>query len=97
MIVITRPGKFPTGEIVITQRAAAALTCGDLSLALDRHLSGDRGELDLHDWELNQAALKGGEDRLFSVYKSEAGTKFYLITEWDRSVTTFLLPEDCSG
>jgi hypothetical protein len=94
MIVITTPGKFPTGEIVMTRGAAAALTCGDISEALDRHLRGDWGELDLHDWELNQAALKDGVDRLFSVYKSEAGTKFYLITEWDRSVTTFLLPEE---
>ena len=25
------------------------------------------------------------------------GTKFYIITEWDRSLTTVLLPEDYCG
>lgn len=32
--------------------------------------------------------------RLFSVYHGSNGTKFYVITEPDRSVTTILLPED---
>lgn len=94
MIVVNTPGKFPAADIVMTQRAAAALTCRDLSLALDRHLRGDWGELDTHDWELNQVALKSGAARLFSVYKSEAGTRFYLITQLDRSVTMCLLPEE---
>ena len=94
MTVTTQPGKFPTGQLVITRGAAAALTVGDLSQALLRHLSGDWGNLDCADWELNEAALQHGANRLFSVYESEAGTKFYLITEWDRSVTTFLLPEE---
>jgi hypothetical protein len=32
--------------------------------------------------------------RLFSVYRSIAGVKFWIITEADRSATTVLLPED---
>jgi len=32
--------------------------------------------------------------RLLSVYRSSNGTKFWIITEADRSVTTLLLPED---
>jgi len=32
--------------------------------------------------------------RLFSAYVSSNGFKFYIITEWDRSVTTVLLPEE---
>jgi hypothetical protein len=32
--------------------------------------------------------------RLFSVYHSQAGKKFWIITEADRSVTTVLLPEN---
>jgi hypothetical protein len=32
--------------------------------------------------------------RLFSVYTSTSGTRFWIITEADRSVTTVLLPDD---
>jgi hypothetical protein len=32
--------------------------------------------------------------RLFSVYHAANGTKFWIITEADRSATTILLPED---
>ena len=41
----------------------------------------------------NEDALTN-ESRLLSVYHSSEGTKFYIITEADRSVTTALLPED---
>ena len=41
----------------------------------------------------NDRAVKGGE-RLLSVYHSKDGVKFWIITEWDRSATTVLLPED---
>ena len=34
------------------------------------------------------------EHRLFSVYHAKNKTRFFVITEWDRSVTTVLLPED---
>jgi len=40
----------------------------------------------------NQALATGA--RLLSVYHSETGLKFWIITEADRSVTTVLLPED---
>ncbi len=33
-------------------------------------------------------------NRSFLVYYDRDGTKFYIITEHDRSVTTVLLPED---
>ena len=35
-----------------------------------------------------------GGGRLVSIYRSVRGQKFYIITEWDRSATTVLLPED---
>jgi hypothetical protein len=31
---------------------------------------------------------------LLSVYRAASGTRFWIITEADRSVTTILLPED---
>ena len=45
------------------------------------------------DWEENQVALKEGF-RLFSVYEAGDGTRFWIITEADRSVTTVLLPSE---
>ena len=36
------------------------------------------------------AVMRG--ERLLSVYHDRNGVKFYVITEWDRSVTTLLLP-----
>ena len=41
----------------------------------------------------NELSLQNGF-RLPSVYRAENGTKFWIITEADRLVTTVLLPED---
>ena len=59
---------------------------------LSRHASGDWGDLPPEDIELNEFGLKHGE-RLFSAYK-QGETRFWIITERDRSVTTVLLPLD---
>ena len=40
------------------------------------------------------AALRSGEDRLFSSYQVTPDLKLWIITEWDRSVTTLLLPSE---
>lgn len=67
---------------------------GDDPLAfLIRHLAGDWGQVNAEDWRANEESLLRGE-RLLSVYRMSNGAKFWIITEWDRSVTTFLLPED---
>ncbi len=55
--------------------------------------SGDWGEVCVEDWDANELALQNGT-RLLSTYTSTAGIKFWIITEWDRSITTILLPED---
>ena len=60
--------------------------------SLARHESGDWGELEAEDVETNDRALVAGE-RLLSAYSFE-GTKIWVITEWDRSVTTVLFPEE---
>ena len=61
--------------------------------ALSRHVKGDWGELDEDDRQGNERSLREGY-RLLSSYTSKSGTKFWIITEADRSVTTVLLPED---
>ena len=85
--------KFSPGRIVITRAALEVLPTSELSCALARHLAGDWGEVDREDWHANEAALVEAQ-RLLSAYRSTAGVKFYIITEWDRSLTTILLPSD---
>ena len=61
---------------------------------LARHLSADWGDIDDSDWQSNDTALRTGEDRLFSSYQVAPDLKLWIITEWDRSVTTLLLPSE---
>ncbi|MEI8316233.1 MAG: hypothetical protein WCG79_12390 [Verrucomicrobiota bacterium] len=83
--------KFALGQTVITANAKAVLPELDVVLALQRHHSGDWGDVDDHDRQVNEDALRNG-DRLVSIYKSVRDQKFYIITDGD--VTTVLLPED---
>ena len=80
------------GRVVITRGAMATLNETDVQAALRRHRSGDWGTLCAEDREANDVAVHE-QLRLVSVYDSD-GTKFYVITEWDRSATTVLLPEE---
>ncbi len=86
-------GRMSLGRLVITRNALSLLSHKDLLEALCRHARGDWGELDQDDKAANDRALEG-EGRLLSAYRSSAGVKFWIITEWDRSATTVLLPED---
>ena len=85
--------KFEPGLLVATSHAAGMLTPDDVAGALARHLSGDWGELSEEDRQTNEQAL-AEEGRLLSAYTGSSGVKFWIITEWDRSYTTVLLPED---
>ena len=85
--------KFPLGEIVITSHALQTLNTADVHSALQRHASGDWGDVCREDRLSNERGLTE-QDRLFSVYHAANSRKFWIITEWDRSVTTILLPED---
>jgi hypothetical protein len=60
---------------------------------LERHLRGDWGLVSAADAQANDAALRDG-DRLLSAYETSQGTRLWVITEHDRSVTTLLLPEE---
>ena len=88
-----KQAKFPVGQIVSTANALSKLTHADIMTALSRHVKGDWGEVDEEDRQENELSLQKGF-RLLSVYRSSDGTKFWIITESDRSVTTVLLPED---
>lgn len=85
--------RFKLGRIVATPNALGELTQSDILVAIQRHQSGDWGELGRHDREANDRALQEGT-RLLSAYHGANGVRFWIITEADRSVTTILLPED---
>ena len=82
---------FGLGQVVATP---GALGLGiDLLRYLRRHAAGDWGDLDVEDRAANERALKDGT-RVFSAYHLPSGGRLWIITEADRSVTTFLLPEE---
>ena len=62
--------------------------------SLARHCDGDWGDLCDEDKDLNEHALQNGDDRLFSKYTYKNGEHIYIITEWDRSATTILFPDE---
>lgn len=85
--------KFRLGRIMSTPNALERLTQEDILLGLQRHQAGDWGDVDEHDRQANERALTDGS-RLWSVYHSAKGLKFWIITEADRRLSTVLLPED---
>lgn len=94
--MITIITRFDLGQVVATPGAQAALEGSKETpeLYLARHGGGDWGEeMCESDKALNDRALVDG-DRLMSAYKLKDGTKIWIITECDRSVTTLLLPEE---
>ena len=86
-------GKFELGRTMSTPGALAAIPPDEMLRAMRRHAAGDWGDCGVEDWDENELSLREGF-RLFSVYHTAAGHKFWIITEADRSVTTVLLPEE---
>ena len=85
---------FKLGQIVITSNADSVLEYEDVGVALLRHASCDWGKIRKEDKEANDFAVDNNINRILSVYHDSKGTKFWIITEADRSATTILLPED---
>ena len=91
---LLRKSKVLYGGIVEEQDGAF----GTVFDCLLRHSEGDWGDLCDDDHEMNDAAIEaerdgGCTDRLFSAYETDFG-RIYIITEYDRSATTVLLPEE---
>lgn len=90
---LVRAELFPLGQLLMTPGARDGVPPNEMFHALRRHARGDWGELDGHDLEANNRAIKDG-GRLLSAYRTKSGTKFWIITEADRSSTTVLLPDE---
>ena len=85
--------KFCLGKLFITPGAMRKLSPMEVLEGIRRHARGDWGEVGEDDWEENELSLREGF-RLISSYRGGTDTKFWVITEHDRSVTTVLLPEE---
>jgi len=95
----TTQARFTLGHVVATPGALQLLDRHEVSVIdlLARHASGnDWGDLCPEDAHANEEALiRGG--RLLSAYALKpdlADARIWVITEWDRSTTTILRPEE---
>jgi hypothetical protein len=91
--VTKREARFSLGRLAITAEAKRILHPEDTQTGLARHARGDWGECSEADVQANDFAVLQ-RLRMLSVYRDRNGTRFWIITEADRSGTTVLLPED---
>lgn len=86
---------FALGQLYITPGAMEALAEAkqDALVLLTRHVTGDWGDMTDDDKRENDFSVNK-RLRILSAYTLSTGVKVWLITEADRSATTFLLPEE---
>ncbi|KAE8760837.1 hypothetical protein FSO04_06320 [Paraburkholderia madseniana] len=89
------PRPLTVGRLFATHGALEAVRAANASVGdlLTRHLHGDWGDLRAEDRRQNDVALENGL-RVLSCYELPGNGKVWIITEWNRSVTTVLLPDD---
>lgn len=87
--------RFALGRLIITPGGLATLRTNRVSIThlLVRHASGDWGDVSDDDRHQNDLSIDTGL-RLISIYAMPDQTKLWVITESDRSATTFLLPDE---
>lgn len=86
---------FPLGRLVATPGAMELLrSAGEdlLPALLERHRSGDWGDVPPEDARENEFSVRYGF-RIVSSYQV-AGARLWVITERNRSATTLLLPSE---
>jgi len=101
VFILFAPPLFELGQIVSTPGALAACSHGHRLKCLNRHAKGDWGNVCKADAAENDEAVKEGF-RILSAYpidpakpcKGYGDNCLWIITEADRSVTTFLLPDE---
>ena len=88
--------KFLPGRLLMTPGALHAFQNAQEPKPwsyFQRHLQGDWGEICEEDKKENELSVEQGF-RILSAYTLTTGVRFWVITEADRSATTFLLPEE---
>ena len=93
--LVAHPARFQAGQLLMTAAVSALVAKGTVDPwpYLTRHLHGDWGDIGPQDARANQAALRDG-NQLFSAYQVAPELRIWIITDWDRSRTTLMLPDD---
>lgn len=91
-------GKFNTGKLFATA-GVVEMANADLEFStfigdsLGRYINCDWGDTCPEDSRLNDSALMR-DNRILAEYKYNDEVTIWIITEWDRSATTILLPDE---
>ena len=86
---------FHLGQTIITPTALTALTHEEVIAALGQHVAGQWGDVDRIRYQSNQFGLENNGPLISAFVSHIAGTRFYVITDWDRSQTTIMLSGEC--
>jgi len=100
-MIVNKNSRFSLGRVVATPGALEALLRNESTgrKYLDRHASGDWGDVCDEDKRANDQALEAGA-RVLSAYVLPDDTKLWIITDAavdgraNRQVTTLLLPDE---
>ena len=65
----------------------------EIKICMEKYITCDWGDLCNEDKEMNDNALRNGNDRILAAYDTPEG-KIYIITEHDRSYTTILFTHE---
>jgi hypothetical protein len=87
--------KFPLGLLVISPTVLQTIPEDEICRALDRHVTGQWGDVSDHDRAANQLALLTAAP-LLSVYHTNTGIELRVMTTGHRFTTTVYLPSDAN-
>lgn len=94
--------KFKLGQLVATRGVSDQMQrdlafAAFVSKSLRRYKECDWGDSPKEDKVFNDLAVANGDERIFAAYEQvgvKEPMKIWIITEWDRSATTVLFPEE---
>lgn len=86
---------FHSHLVYASYSAQAVLGPDEMIQAVERHVTGNWGEVNPKLWMANEQAAKEG-GRLCSAFRNRIGLLFWVITNEDRTCTTLLVPQDTS-
>ncbi|NBH27207.1 hypothetical protein D3Z60_15710 [Lachnospiraceae bacterium] len=99
VFAIKQTPKFELGRLVLTRGVDTRIKEDSLfknfvQVSLEKYCQCDWGDTCDEDKQTADESLKDGE-RILAVYEhKESSTKIWIITEWDRSVTTILFSDE---
>ena len=94
--------KFKLGQIVATEGVSDRMQhdlafAAFVSQSIRRYKTCDWGDSPKEDKVFNDLAVANGDERIVAVYEQvgvKEPMKILIITEWDRSTTTIMFPEE---